>query len=206
MLISLHELVAKYRVRITGVLHVGAHECEEICDYERYVGRDKILWVEALEEKVQQAKARHPGLLIEQAVASDSAGTVMFNRANNGESSSMLALGVHKVHHPQVRYVESRQLKTETLHAILSKYDIPVNFINLDIQGAELLALKGLGPHLNHIEYAYLEVNSDYVYENCALVEDIDDFLLQFGLRRVVTEWTPYKWGDAFYIKGGLGG
>jgi len=206
MLISLHELVAKYHVRITGVLHVGAHECEEICDYERYVSRDKILWVEALEEKVQQAVARYPGLLIEQAVASDGAGTIMFNRANNGMSSSMLALGVHKVHHPQIHYVESRQLRTETLDAILSKYDIPVNFITMDIQGAELLALKELGPHLNHIEYAYLEVNSDYVYENCALVKEIDDFLLQFGMHRVVTEWTPYKWGDAFYIRGGLGG
>jgi hypothetical protein len=30
MLIPLNWLVQKYGVRFTGVLHVGAHECEEI--------------------------------------------------------------------------------------------------------------------------------------------------------------------------------
>ena len=34
MLISLHDLVHKYNIVFNGILHVGAHECEEIYDYE----------------------------------------------------------------------------------------------------------------------------------------------------------------------------
>ena len=36
MLIPLHELVQKYKIDFKGILHVGAHECEELTDYERY--------------------------------------------------------------------------------------------------------------------------------------------------------------------------
>ena len=43
MLISLHELVKKYNVVFKGILHVGAHECEELKEYEQYIIRDKIL-------------------------------------------------------------------------------------------------------------------------------------------------------------------
>jgi hypothetical protein len=30
MLISLHDLVKKYNIQFKGILHVGAHECEEL--------------------------------------------------------------------------------------------------------------------------------------------------------------------------------
>lgn len=53
MLISLQQLVNKYAIIFKGILHVGAHECEELIEYEQHLSRDKILWVEALPEKVE---------------------------------------------------------------------------------------------------------------------------------------------------------
>ena len=35
---------------------------------------------------------------------------------------------------------------------------------------------------LNNVDYIYSEVNSDYVYKNCALVTELDEYLLKFGL------------------------
>ena len=35
MLIPLYELVKKYNIQFKGILHVGAHECEELNDYEK---------------------------------------------------------------------------------------------------------------------------------------------------------------------------
>ena len=64
MLISLHELVKKYNIKLNGILHVGAHECEELKDYERYISIDKILWIEALPGKVELCKSRYPGINI----------------------------------------------------------------------------------------------------------------------------------------------
>jgi FkbM family methyltransferase len=205
MLISFDYLLSKYKMQIKGILHVGMHEAEEIDMYEKCVGRDKILWVEAMLDKVQFCRTKFPGILAENAVVSDSDGEdVRFNVSNNGQSSSILQFGTHKINHPEVHYVYSFQSKTKRLENVISKYkdSVNFNFLNLDIQGVELKALKGLGDYLKNIDYIYTEVNCDYVYEKCDLVTDIDDYLSGFGFKRVETSWFgSCKWGDAFYIK-----
>ena len=202
MLIPLHDLVNKYGIQFKGVLHIGAHECEELTDYERYLQRNQILWVEALPGKVEFCKNKFENLLIENAIVSDKIETVKFNVSNNGQSSSMLEFGLHSHFHPHVHYVTCFEGETKLLKDIICKYDIDYNFLNLDIQGAELKALKGMEEYLNKVDYIYTEVNSDYVYKGCALISELDEYLLKFGLSRVETKWCgDYKWGDAFYIR-----
>ena len=202
MLISLHELIQKYNIQFKGILHVGAHECEELNDYEKYITRDKILWVDALPDKVALCKQKYPGVLIENAIVSDVVENVRFNISNNGQSSSLLEFGLHSHFHPQVHYIGYYESETKLLKDILPKYDISYNFLNFDIQGAELKALKGMEEYLNKVDYLYTEVNSDYVYKNCALVTELDDYLLKYGLHRVETQWCgDFRWGDAFYIR-----
>jgi len=201
MLIPLDFLVKKYNIVFTGILHVGAHECEEIVEYEKYISRDKVLWVDALQDKVELSKSRFPDILIEQAVVSDCIETVKFNRSNNGQSSSFLEFGLHKQYPEWVHYVESFEVETKMLKDIICKYDIAYNFLNLDIQGVELKALKGMEEYLSKVDYIYTEVNDDYVYEGCSLIGEIDDYLKQFGFIRAETCFTDCKWGDAFYIK-----
>jgi FkbM family methyltransferase len=201
MLIPLHNLVNKYNIKFKGILHVGAHECEELGDYERYIQRNQILWVDALPEKVELCKIKFPGVLIENAVVSDVIEKVKFNISNNGQSSSILDFGLHSHYHPQVHYVSSFEVETKLLKDILPKYNIDYNFLNFDIQGTELKALKGMEEYLNNVDYLYTEVNSDYVYSNCALIGELDEYLENFGLHRVETRWTDCKWGDAFYIR-----
>ena len=202
MLISLHELFKKYNIKFKGILHVGAHECEEINDYCIYIQPNNILWVEALEDKVKLCKSRYPNTFIENAVVSDKVEIVKFNRSNNGQSSSILELGLHKHFHPQVWYTNSYEVETKMLKDIIYKYNIEYNFLNLDIQGAELKALKGMEEYLPKVDYIYTEVNSDYVYENCCIVTELDSYLEKFGLFRVETQWCEnYRWGDAFYVR-----
>jgi FkbM family methyltransferase len=201
MLIPLHDLVKKYNIKFNGILHVGAHECEEIKDYERYIKRDKILWVEALQDKVEFCKTEFKGINIEHAVVSDSIEKVSFKVANNGQSSSILDFGLHSHYHPYVHYVKEIECETQLLKNILPKYTIDYNFLNFDIQGAELKALKGMEEYLVKVDYLYTEVNSEQVYKGCALVTELDDYLKKFGLFRVETKWTDCKWGDAFYIR-----
>ena len=111
-------------------------------------------------------------------------------------------MGLHKIFHPDIHYVTSEQREAIPLSNFIGNYDISYNFINLDIQGAELKALKGMESYLNDVDYIYTEVNCDYVYEGCALINEIDEYLLQFNLHRVETTWFgECKWGDAFYIR-----
>lgn len=205
MLIPLHELVQKYNIKFKGILHVGAHECEELNDYLRYLPIDKMLWVDALPGKVELCKQRFPGILIENAIVSDVVEKVRFNVSNNGQSSSMLEFGLHSTFHPHVKYVTCFEGETKLLKDILPAYDIDFNFLNFDIQGAELKALKGMEDYLPKVDYLYVEVNSDHVYKDCALVSELDNYLGNFGLKRVETKWCgDFKWGDAFYIRSHL--
>jgi FkbM family methyltransferase len=205
MLISLDELIKKYNISFKGILHVGAHECEELQLYEKYIDRSNILWVDALLDKVIANKNKYENLLIEHAVVSDKVENLKFYRSNNDQSSSIFNLGLHKQFHPEVHYVNYYNVETIMLNSILPKYNINYNFINLDIQGAELKALKGMESYLEKIDYIYSEVNEDYVYEGCNLITEIDDYLNKFNFKRVETAWYGNcKWGDAFYIKNNL--
>jgi hypothetical protein len=202
MLIPLHDLVKKYNIQFKGILHVGAHECEELNDYLCYLQMDKILWVDALPGKVELCKQRYPGILIENAIVSDVVEKVRFNVSNNGQSSSMLDFGLHATFHPDVKFVTCFEDDTKLLKDIICKHPIEYNFLNFDIQGAELKGLKGMEEYLPKVDYIYTEVNSDYVYKGCALVSELDDYLGQFGLKRVETKWCEnFRWGDAFYIR-----
>ena len=203
MLISLDYLVDKYKIVFKGILHVGMHEAEELKTYEKYIKRDKILWVEAMKDKVEYCLSKYRNLLVENATVSDKEEIVKFNVASNGQSSSFLELGIHKIKHPEVHYIKSYEVKTSLLENILSKYEnIEFNFLNFDIQGAELKALKGMGKYLNKVDYVYVEVNSDYVYEKCNLVEEIDEYLLKYNLKRVETIWFgDCCWGDGFFVR-----
>ena len=90
------------------------------------------------------------------------------------------------------------------MNTLLSENNINVNdydFLNIDIQGAELLALKGFGDLLNNIKYIYTEINTNTLYKDCALVSEIDEYLFKYGFKRVETLMTEFEWGDALYIK-----
>jgi len=201
MLIPLDFIVNKYNIQFKGILHVGAHECEEISLYDKYLPRNKVLWVEAIPEKVEFCKKNHNNVLIEQAIVSDKIEKVKFNISNNGQSSSFLEFGLHKFYHGNVHYVDSFVSETKLLRDVIKNYNIEFNFLNLDIQGVELKALKGMEEYLPKIDYIYSEVNSDNVYEGCAIVTEIDEYLKQFGFSRAETKWTECKWGDALYLR-----
>jgi FkbM family methyltransferase len=203
MLIQFKYLLDNYKMNITGIIHIGAHECEEIHDYEKIISRDKILWVEAIPEKVNHCKNSYPQINIEEAVVSNKNEEVEFKISNNGQSSSFLELGLHRSLYPEIYYINSFKTVSKTMNEILEKYrHIPFNFINLDIQGTELKALKGMEKYLPSIDYIYTEVNSCYVYQDCAIVQELDDYLANFNFIRVKTEWVCNgTWGDAFYIK-----
>jgi hypothetical protein len=76
-----------------------------------------------------------------------------------------------------------------------------IDFLNLDIQGVELRALKSMGSYLDSIKYIYTEINTGEVYKENDQLDDLDEFLRNKGFNRVETKLTPYEWGDALYIK-----
>ncbi len=211
MLIPLHALAQHFKMHIRGVLHIGAHECEEQQVYIRHnIDNSNIYWIEAMEDKVDKMKKKDRNINIYQAVIDvEDDKEISFNVADNGQSSSILEFGTHSEHHPHVKMIGKKQLKTIRLDTFIKNNKIPIeklNFMNLDIQGKELDALKSMGNYIQYVQYIYTEVNTEKVYKDCALLPEIDEFLKEKGFARVACNiYHEYGkccgWGDAFYIR-----
>lgn len=133
---------------------------------------------------------------------------VDFYITNNGQSSSILEFGSHARHHPQVRVTEVIKLRTTRLDTFIERNHIPIetlNFLNLDIQGVELRALKSMEKYLHYIDYIYTEVNVEQVYKGCDEMGSIDDFLAKHGFIRFGEQiYKQFGWGDAIYVRNTL--
>lgn len=206
MLIPYKYIHNKYKLQVSGILHIGAHECEEMRDYILHgVEPKNIYWVEAMDDKVELNKKRFKDLNIYNATIDLQDGNeVVFHITNNCQSSSILEFGSHEKNHPHVTVVNHVKKITTRMDTLIEKNNIPIqniNFINLDIQGVELRALKSMEKHLHHIKYIYTEVNVEDVYKGCDQMKDIDEYLKQFGFVRAETHVLKEGWGDAFYVK-----
>jgi hypothetical protein len=207
MIIDIEEVknvLASKKIKLNGCFHIGAHECEELNIYNNLgIKTEDIVWIDALPGKVYEATCRGIPNVFNAVITDKDDEKVVFNVANNGQSSSILEFGTHSIEHPGIVYINKINQKSITVDSFFernnldaSKYD----FWNFDIQGAELLALKGATKSIKYAKVLYLEVNSKELYKNGALINEIDEFLAQYNFKRVLTNMTIHKWGDAMYI------
>ena len=204
MLISFKDLVKKYDLKIKGIIHVGGHHGEELEDYIDE-GIQNIILFEPLSDcfdvigyKCQDLNANIEGHQV--ALGSERGIAKMYVSDNEKQSSSILKPKVHLTHHPHVKFPETEDVEVHLLDDYLPSIK-DYNFINMDVQGYELEVLKGGTQVLEQVNYVYCEVNRDEVYENNAYVEEIDEFLADYGMERIETDWAGDIWGDALYIK-----
>lgn len=208
VLISVESLVRWWRLHPGTIVHIGAHEGEEL---EAYVdagwGEDGVLWVEAIEEKAnalrQKLEAR--GLrrhVVESFLAWDLSGdSLNFHIANNGQSSSALDFGLHAVHYPEIVVASNRPLLSRRFDEAVADPMSVIGLVNLDVQGAELRVLKGMGSLLDRVEAVYSEINTSMLYEGCDLFPQLDEWLRLRGFQLVDWLVLPEGWGDALWIR-----
>lgn len=203
MLIPLPDLIKKYHLNLNGVLHLGANEAQEAGTYYD-CGINKMIFVEALPDIASKALANVAKYFESQVIVaclSDREENVTFNIANNGaQSSSFLELGsIHKKQHPEVKYIGTLQVTTKRIDEIAIDWD-GLDYLVSDLQGVDLRAIRGMGKHLEQFKAANIEVNNDYVYDQCDLIGEMDAYMKSFGFDRVETKWVG-QWADAFYLK-----
>lgn len=204
MLINFTTLKHKYKMNITGIIHIGGHYGEEIEEYLDNGIQDIVIFeplernFSVLYENVKSLSANIQGHQV--ALGSQRGTATMYVSNNDAQSSSILRPKEHLIQHPHVQFNETEEVDVETLDSYnLTEY----NFINMDVQGYELEVLKGGLETLNNIDYIYCEVNRGEVYENNVHIGELDEFLSSYNFERVETSWPreDYLWGDALYIK-----
>lgn len=204
MLIDFRTLFPKYDLTFHGVLHVGANTGEEAPVYEE-LGIHKQIWIEANPEiflKLKSNISKYPHAIAYNYCIGDEDKDVILHVSNNGsQSSSVLKLGTHRIEHPDVYYIADIDVPMRRIDGLGLEL-ANVDLLNIDVQGFELNVLRGMGAALNQFKAVYIEINKSEVYEGCAQVEDLDEYLKPFGFIRVETHWARNKtWGDGFYIK-----
>ena len=200
MLIKVQELVNAWSIAPSGVIHIGAHTAEESSDYRRY-GWSPVIWIEANPMLIDRLKEIIPAedRVICAALWDEDEVSLDLNVASNGESSSLLQPITHLIEHPSITFESQLALSTKRLDSILT--EIP-NFLNLDVQGAELHVLRGLGKLVESLDYIYTEINDEELYKDCAKLKDLDSLLESKGFSRICLRRNGRSgWGDAFYVR-----
>lgn len=196
-------------IPIRGAIHIGAHRGEESKWYQEN-NIKPIVWIECNEDykKDIEKNANKEDIVIITCVGNENK-TIEFNVANNGQSSSILDLDRHKLLHPEVFYTNKKSVSLRKMNDLIKEYSIQTelyNFLNIDIQGYELEALKGFEGNIDMFDYLYMEVNATSVYKNCASIFELDTYLEKYNFKRSATVmWNQdhgwNEWGDAFYTK-----
>lgn len=210
MLLSYTEILIKYNFVPKGIIHLGAHKAEEAGIYYES-GVKKVIWVEGNPELVsslQDALKNYPGNKVYNIIVSDTDDQqVTLNVTNSTMSSSILGLSEHLHQYPDINVVRTITLKSKRLDNFIKENSILIDdydYLNIDLQGAELLALKGLGEKVRAFKYIQTEVNLVEMYDGCPLLEDLDAYLGLYGFKRVETSITAALWGEAFYVQSNI--
>lgn len=103
-------------------------------------------------------------------------------RKNVSDSSSMLRPKLHPELFKDVAFESQVDVQVKCLHDLISTGVTPLpHFIHLDVQGAELKVLEGMGEFIENVHAVWLEVCRVELYENQPLVPDIARFLTKKG-------------------------
>lgn len=167
-------------ISVRGIVHVGAHKGEEVPLYVE-AGVDDILLIEANPAMARYLR-RNEFKVLELAIGNHT-GTIEMWKTSWSQRWSLCKPAEH------IRRgtftTECRRLRDLDL----ARYNVLV----LDIQGAELDALRGAD--LNCFELIILETRDDELYENSAKPSDIWTYLLSCGW----TQESVWPHGNGIY-------
>lgn len=194
--------------KLKGVIHIGASEGQERDLYNKH--SLNVLWIEPIPsvyKKLQENISCYQNQSCLNFLVTDKDDKEYnFNiSSNNGESSSILELSLHKTIWPTVSYVDTLKLKSKTLPTIIKDNQVDLskyNSIILDTQGSELLILKSSLSILKNIEYVCLEVADFESYKGCCTLNEVDEFFIENGFERIeLIKWkwkTNYEFGNYY--------
>jgi FkbM family methyltransferase len=168
-----------------GIIHIGANGGQESDRYYNE-GNRKVIFIEA-----------HPGILPRlidriskyenqkaiQALVTDVDGKeydFFYDNNNAGQSCSLFDFHLHKKMFPRVTMAGTIKLIGKTLPTILKENNINIEeyrHINMDVEGAELLVLKGASSILHNFETIILEASDFESRIGQPFLKDIDEFM-----------------------------
>lgn len=191
---------------VSGVIHVGANVGQEASLYKLF--GINVIWVEPIPEIFNQLQKNIAAIKNQVAynhLITDLDGhKYNFNISNNnGESSSIFEIGLHKKLWPEVRYSHQIIIESITLKKFLIDNNINTTIYSslvIDVQGAELLILRGCGELIRNFQYIKLEAADFESYEKADSLQEIASYLYNFGFSEEIRRIFASKEGVGSYF------
>jgi FkbM family methyltransferase len=201
-----------------GVIHVGAHQGEEVAQYLR-LGFERVLLIEANPEAYEALVAKFSDdariMTLNYAIC-DREGIIDFHlhtsRSGSMEPASILRMKRFSEIVSTLHTRETIQIPAITLDTLIERHGLrpsDYNCLNIDIQGAELLALKGAVTLLASMDVVISEVNLVELYEGGPMEGEVVAFLAEHGLMKKHAVYhtlfdknsTFPAWGECLFMR-----
>jgi len=200
------------------VVHVGAHAGEEVDAYRRH-GAQRILLVEANPascEALAEAFGADADIDVFHAAVTDHDGTdqLLLHTNTRGETESASLLRMKRLGEiVSTLHTEGAvEVPATTLDRLLEEAGVDlstVGLLALDVQGAELSALRGAPRTLSAVSAVLTEVALTELYEGAAGADEVETVLVNAGLSEVAgLDYELYEgdrrfraWGDRLFVR-----
>ncbi len=200
------------------IFDIGACEGEDSIRYSRLYPNASVYTFEPLQSNVEKIKQNfkkyQTKATIAQLALSDADGTAEFHVSSGApehatgeedwdygnKSSSLLAPDKTLEVHPWLEFKKTVQVETQTLAHYVAQHKLKgIDFIHMDVQGAELMVLEGAGDFIDHIRAVWLEVENIALYKDQPTRSLVEQFMTQHGFMLVKSTVDAVA-GDQFYV------
>ena len=200
------------------IFEIGACEGEDSIKYARLFKNSQIFSFEPFPKNIELFKKNLEKYFVKNVTISSKAlsvadGTSEFYTSEGqpeniiesdwdygNKSSSLLAPDKHTEAVPFIKFNKKITVETTTIATFCKANNLPeIDYIHMDVQGAELMVLQGAGEFIKFIKVIWLEVSKISFYKDQPLVNDINTFLTlnNFILAKDCLNGTQ---GDQLYI------
>jgi FkbM family methyltransferase len=201
------------------IFDVGACEGEDSIRYQLRYPNARVYAFEPLAENAARARAHFaaydlPSVTLVEIALSDSVGTASFHVSSGrpeqapdpawdygNKSSSLLAPDKTLEVHEWLKFDTVTTVPTTTLREYCAANGIgEIDFMHLDVQGAELMVLAGAGPILTRIKAVWLEAEQLPLYRDQPLGADVERFMRSHGFVKIKDTLDRVS-GDQLYMR-----
>ncbi|MCP4001327.1 MAG: FkbM family methyltransferase [Gammaproteobacteria bacterium] len=202
------------------ILDIGSCEGLDSIRYSNMFPDARVYAFEPLPANIEKIEANlkkyaKPNITIIKEALSDQQGTATFFVSSGhpdnkpavdewdygNKSSSLLAPHETKNTHKWLEFNEEITVPTNTLENVCQQHGIDtIDFIHMDVQGAELMVLSGAGKLLSEIKLIWLEVEAIELYKDQPVKVDVEEFM-RLNDFQLIKDTVGRTSGDQLYVE-----
>lgn len=212
------EILFRQKADIT-IFEIGACEGEDSIRYSNLFPQARIYAFEPLPYNIERIhnnikKYNKQNIAVHQCALSNFVGSSMFHVSSGApegigtsddwdygnKSSSLLPPDKHLEMFSFISFDKQITVNTSTVDVFCKEKGITaIDFVHLDVQGAELMVLNGTHDLLPTIKAIWLEVSKVTFYKDQPLIDEVDEFMLVNNFV-LVKDATNAVTGDRLYV------